>query len=43
MGLQISDKQEGDFILEIEYIKAVFWLIKHDRLKKNNFKSDYKK
>ena len=24
MGLQISDKQEGDFILEIEYIKAVF-------------------
>ena len=43
MGLQISDKQEGDFILEIEYIKAVFWLINHDRLKKNNFKSDYKK
>ena len=24
MGLQISDKQEGEFILEIEYIKAVF-------------------
>ena len=24
MGLQISDKQEGKFILEIEYIKAVF-------------------
>ncbi len=24
MGLQISDKQEGDFILEIEYIKSVF-------------------
>ena len=24
IGLQISDKQEGEFILEIEYIKAVF-------------------
>jgi len=24
LGLQISDKQEGEFILEIEYIKAVF-------------------
>ena len=24
MGLQISDKQEGDFKLEIKYIKAVF-------------------
>ena len=24
MGLQISDKQEGEFILEIKYIKAVF-------------------
>ena len=24
IGLQISDKQEGDFKLEIEYIKAIF-------------------
>ena len=24
LGLQISDKQEGKFKLEIEYIKAVF-------------------
>ena len=24
MGLQISDKQEGKFMLEIEYIKAIF-------------------
>ena len=24
MGIQISDKQEGDFKLEIKYIKAVY-------------------
>ena len=24
LGIQISDKQEGDFKLEIKYIKAVF-------------------
>ena len=24
LGIQISDKQEGDFKLEIEYIKAMY-------------------
>ena len=24
LGIQISDKQEGEFILEIKYIKAIY-------------------